>query len=233
MKKKVILTLLSVLLFASPAIAGPTTPSGITAEDIISRVRVDINSPSAKDSFFADAEFIQWTNEAVRQIINQTRCLESGTSEIVLEENTRRYAISGTFLDIEVVEYDSGDTTSPTQIYTLDRVEKRDIGHNKEKGTPKVYCVWANSLEVWPIPRSSEAGTTLYLYKIDQPSGVTTSTSPIETPSYLDAAVLFYVKAKALNKDRPPDLGNPSLAIFDAMVKEYIINVLRRKPIGQ
>ena len=231
--KKAVLILISVFLFASYAFAGPTTPSGITAADIISRIRADINSPSAKDTFFTDANFIQWTNEAVTQIVNQTRCLESGVSNVIIQENTRRYAIAGTFLDIEVVEYDSGDTTSPIQIYTLDRVEKRDIGHNKEKGKPKVYCVWNDSLEVWPIPRSSEAGTTLYVYKIDQPSGVTTSTSPIETPASLDAAVLFYVKTKALNKDRPPDLGNPSLAIFDAMVKEYIINVLRRKPIGQ
>ena len=224
------------LLIPSVAYAGPTTASGVTAGTIIERARADlnaINESGVTDVFYPDSDLIQWANEAVVQIVNKTRCLESGASNISVKNLTRRYSINKTFLDVEMVEYDTGNTTDPKKpmIYTLDRVEKKDIGHNWETGNPKVYSVWNDNLEIWPMPASAQSGNTLYLYTIDLPSGVTSTESVIETPASLDAAILCYVKSKGLYKSGNNNQGNQFLAIFDLMVKEYAINVLRRKPL--
>lgn len=229
---RVIAAILFLLFISTPCFAGPTTPSGITAQIIVDRSRRDLNALSHSgltDAALPDSDLIQWIDEAVDIIVNKTRCLESGASNIAVYNLQRRYLINKNFLDVEVVEFDTGNTTDPRKpmVYALDRVEKRDIGHNWETGNPKVYCVWNNYLEIWPIPSSS--GTTIYLYTIDQASGVTAVTSAIETPAYLDQALPYYVKAKGLYKFGHN--GDSFLALFDAFVNQYIVNVLRRKPV--
>ena len=131
------------------------------------------------------------------------------------------------------MRYFSGETTDSygPPLYTLDRVHPNDIGHNKETGNPKVYAVWADTLEIWPIPRSDQSGTTLYVYLVDIPSGVTATSSPIETPAYFDITVLHYVLAKAFYKDRNIVQGDKYMALFDMRIKEYLANVIRRTPI--
>jgi hypothetical protein len=215
----------------SPLYAGSTATSGITAQDIIDRVRRDLNETTA--GFWTDTELIQWIDEAVREVVYRTRCLESGVSNIIVIEDTRSYSITSSFLDIEKVEYDMGlsdSTVHKTQIYDLDRVPFSNLryGHEKERGDPKVFSVWADTLYIWPIPRSDQSGNTLYLYQVPLPSGVTNSSSQIETPSYFDIAILHYVKGRALLKDGQ-DEGKDYLKLFYDMLNQYIVNIQRRE----
>jgi len=220
------LLLLIFLLIPCGAWAGSTATSGATASDFITEVRRDLAEASA--GYWADADLLQWIDEAVWEIVIRTGCLESGASNVVLQENTRQYSISGSYLYVYAVEFDSGDTTSQKQVYTLDRVDKRDIGHNQSKGNPQVYCVWNDTLEVWPIPRSDQSGTTLYVYLADAPSGVTATTSAIETPAYFDTAIKHYVKARALDKDDQGERSDRHMAVFDNRVELYFRTVTKR-----
>lgn len=238
MIKKIIIAAICILLIPIYSFAGPTSTSGITEQVIIDRVRNDLNATSPSgvtDSAYPDSDFIQWSDEAVRYIVNKTHCLEAGVSNVSVVANQWRYPISGSYLDIETVEYDTGNTTDPRKpmVYALDRVQKVDIGHNKETGNPKVFCIWNDYLEIWPIPLSDQSGNTLYVYKINMPSGVSTTSSPIETPEALDHAIPYYVKAKALYKYGRTAEGDKCFGLFDALVNQYIINVLKRKPAGQ
>lgn len=236
--KKILLTVFLVL-FSSYAFAGMNETSGVTAGTIADRARYDLNALSASgvtDDAYTDTELYQWIDEAVRIIVNKTGCLESGVSNIILVENVRRYSIeSGTsHQSVEAVEYDmgvSGNTVSNPQIYGLERVQRRDIGHYKKIGAPKVYLVWNNNIEINPIPRSEHSGNALYVYFINLPNGVSTATSPIETPAPLDIAIPYYVKAKGLYKFEQNASGDKHMAIFKAIVDEYLIRVQRRQPI--
>ena len=220
------------ILISVPVYAGTITTSGATVQTIIDRVRVDLNETTA--AFWADADLIQWIDEAITMITVKARVLESGTTEITLIDATYSYAISGTtpsWIDVEAVFHDSGVTTgsdSHKRIFTLKKEDIRNIGHTSEKGRPKVYCLWDNSLIIWPVPDSIWSGTTLIVYTVTLPSGVTTSTSLIETPAYFDPAILNYVKAKAHYKDKREVLGHYYMNLFNVMIQEGVLNIIRR-----
>jgi len=226
MIKKITLLICLFLLIPSIGHGGTTATSGVTAQSIINDVRKDLNEVTPVK--WSDRELLQWMNEAVWEINSLTRCLESAATSIVLVQDDYDYDINGSYLDIEMVLYDSGVTTEDTQIYTLDRVNIKDIGHERERGNPKKYCIWNDDIIVWPIPRSDQAGNSIYLYKISLPSGITTSTSSIETPAYFDLAILNYIKAKALLKYNQDALGLKFMEIFDRAIENYPSSVIRR-----
>lgn len=225
-------------LFLLPGVcfAGTISTSGVTAQDIIDRVRYDLRetADSGTTLFWSDTEIIQWTNEAVVEIVNRTRCLESAALEIVVQANDRDYSISGNWLDIEKVEYDigvSGVTTKKSQVYDLERAPFRMLRFNQEKeiGDPKTFSIWNDTLYVFPIPRSAQSGNTLYVYRATLPSGVTTASSPIETPAYFDPAILYYVKGKALFKEGNEANGFFYMQLFNSMVSTYRKDIMRRE----
>jgi len=230
--KKIILTALSLCLLISICYSGTVTTSSITASTIITQVRYDLNETT--EGYWKDTELLKWTDEAVRAIVSRTRCLESTSSGVTAIENTRSYSISGSFLDVEKVEYDiglSGNTTEKTQIYDLDRVPFGKLRYKKEKevGDPKTFSVWNNSLYVWPIPGSDQSGNTFYVYTIPLPSGVTLTTSPIETPAYFDTAILYYVKGKAMMKQNQEGRASTYFQMFESLCTRYRQDIMRRE----
>lgn len=52
---------------------------------------------------------------------------------------------------------------------------------------------------VYPIPATS--GTSAIVYMVPKPSGVTATTSAIETPAVYDRALIIYATAQAFYKD--------------------------------
>lgn len=224
------------LLYIPFSYAGSTTTSNITAATVITRVRADLNEASA--SFWTEANLLQWIDEAVWEVVNRTQPLESGVSDIIVIENTRFYSIPSTisgvsFGSVVKVEYDmglSGNTIRQPQIYDLTRVPFTKLRGNeeKEKGNPKTFSVWANNLYIWPIPRSTQAGNTIYIYNAGFPSGVTATASPIETPAYFDLALLHYVKAKGLFRDRQEAKAGGYLKMFYDMIEYYRQNIMKR-----
>lgn len=217
------------ILCATPIYAGSQATSGVTAQVMIDTLRRDLVDPTG-NPFFTDADFIKWMDQAVFEIVSRTKCLESGISNVILIANTWSYAISGSFFDVDSVIYNSGDTTSATQVFTLDRIDVKAIGHSKETGKPKFFCLWNDNLLIWPIPRTSEAGTTLTLYLATMPSGVTATTSPIETPTYFDNAILDFTKGQAYAKDSQPALSDYYLKRFYAKIEDYLQRVIKKTP---
>jgi len=234
MKKRYLIPILAsvcLLISFGVAYAGSVTTSGVTAATVIAQVRRDLGEENYSTYFWSDNDLIQWMDQAVRLIVAKTKCLESTKVDQVLSANTWEYSLSAyTFTDIEAVLHDSGVTTEQTQVFALERVQIAGIGHSKEKGKPKNYCLWNNELIVWPIPDSTQAGTTLYLYMSPKVSGITSSTSPIETPHYFDDAVLWYIKAQAYFKDSKMATGDYFLRQFNAKTDEYILKVIKRNP---
>lgn len=237
---KKFIPILCALIFLLPfsVYAGSTVTSGVTAQDIIDRVRYDLNETTA--SLWSDTELIYWIDEAIWEIVSRTQCLESGASTFVIYADDRDYSIvdtSGTsYMGIIKIEYDfgigTGNTKSQAQIYDLDRVpfKKLRYGHEKShKGPPQTFAVNNNTLYIYPIPRSNESGTSLYVYRSLMPQGVNTASDDIETPAYFDPVIWHYVRAKALYKYEKEARGNYYMNLFDMMIKNYIALVMQRE----
>lgn len=228
MMKRIVIFAIA-LLWAFPVFAGTTETSGITAQTIADRAERSLNA--AGSTFFADADWIQWIDAGVREIVNQTDCLEATAIELTLVANQRIYDPAQSFTRVTTVEYNNGDTSDDHQIIPLDRVHKNDIGHGDETGPPKVYCVWDDKIEIWPIPRADQAGDKIYVNTITLPTGVSIISSAIETPAYFDTTLLYYVIAQACYKDRRNSTGDRYMVLFDKCVKEYLILIGRKQPI--
>jgi len=237
-KSLFLLILLIFLSFPAYSLADATGRSGVTAQDIIDRVRIDLNDTSS--STFSDAALIYWIDEAVWEIVNRTQCLETGVSNIIVQADTRSYPIIDTsgvsYMTVIKVEYDiglSGATLDQTQVYDLDRAPFKNLryGREKEFGNPKIFAINNDTLYIWPIPRSDQSGNTLYLYRSLMPNGVTSSTSPIETPAYFDPAIWHYVRAQAMYRERRENRGAFYMALFEAMVGRNEKLILQRDAI--
>jgi hypothetical protein len=213
--------------------AGSYKTSSITAQTVIDRARVDLNETTA--SFWSDAQLLTWVDEAVREIVYETRCLEAGSSSYVLSGTSRSFTLPGvtTVLDVEKVEHDSGVSTDVQQIFDLDRVpfSRMRLGAEKERGRPKTFAVWNYYLWIFPIPDSNQSGTTLYMYYLPTPTGCKSAASPIETPSYFDGALVDFVVAKAYLKLGEVDKAIKRLAIYEKRIQTYNATILRREPI--
>jgi len=237
MVKAVLVTVL-ILLFQGSGWAGSKATSGVTAQTVIDRARVDLNE--VNEGFWKDTYLLRYTDEAVKEVVYKTRCLEAGASTFVISSQSRTFSLSGiNFLDIEKVEYDSGvtwepasagtTTFNPVYIFDLTRVPFGNLryGNEKERGAPKSFSVWNDTLYIWPIPGPEQSGTTLYVYYVPEPSGVTTTSSPIETPTYFDGAILDYIKGKGLERDEDPG-AKYYLDKFDNRLLEYMMKVQKR-----
>ena len=225
--KAVFVTVL-ILLLQGSGWAGSKATSGTTAQTVIDRARVDLNEATA--SFWSDAAILRWTDEAVKEVVYKTRCLETGASTAVIASQSRTFSLSSIdFLDIEKVEYNSGATSGKTTIYDLTRVPFGNLRYQQEKeeGNPKNFAVWNDTIYIWPIPGSAQSGTTLYIYYVPEPSGVTATTSTIETPTYFDGAILDYIKGRALERDEDPG-AKYYLDKFDNRLLEYMMKVQKR-----
>lgn len=121
MKRFYLLILLSLLLvgvacFYQAYAAGTTSTSGITVQTIIDQVRRDTNEP--KPIIWSDTDFIQWTNEAVREIANRTGCLQKEKYAITLVEGQWIYPISWT--GTHTGSDNASILTDDTQAWTID-----------------------------------------------------------------------------------------------------------------
>jgi len=238
MTRKILVFLCVCLFLALPCYAGTVATSGDTAADVITRVRYDLNDTNSSNYAWSDTSLLSWIDQAVKEIVNRTRCLESGVSNIIVIEDVRSYLITSSYLDVEKAEYDiglSGTTTKQSQIYDLDRVPfaKLRYGQETEVGNPKAFAVWNDDLYIWPIPRSEQSGNTIYLYTIGLPSGVTETTSTIETPAYFDTAIDLYVKSKALLKDNREETSKLYMTLFIDICNKYRQDIMRREIVGE
>lgn len=220
------LLVLSLVFLHAVSSAGTIATSGITAADIITDVRADLNESTA--SFWTEADLLQWIDEAVREIVNRTRCLETTAYTIDLVNGTYKYDTTGSFLSIETIIHNSGVTGSITRIFTLKRMDIQNLGHSKETGRPKFFAVWNDDIYIWPIPGTDEATTELTVFQVTLPTGVSATNSAIETPAYLDSAIVNYVKAKAYFKDLKETMGAFYMSLFEKQMAVAVLNVMRR-----
>ena len=229
MRKFAALSTIVVAIFCfvpTPAYPASNTSSGLTANDFVSRVRVDMNSGTAIDGFYTDAEFVQWINEAVETTVALTQCMET-SENVVLVSGTMAYTISASHYDISYCIYDSGVENSPERFHMMIRfVPGLSIPPQEER--PKLWWEWEGKLNVWPVPNSDLSGTTVVAHLVSKHSGVTSTATAITTPAYLDPALVYYVRAKAHFKEKSEEKGKFYMMMYNNLINEYKRVMIRR-----
>jgi len=228
-------TFLIIIIFAclitsnTVVYGGTQTPSGITALTLIERVRRDLSETDANKSGWTNADFIQWSDEAIRIINSITKGLE--TSEGVrLDAGVSSYALSTSHYDINHVIYDSGVSGDPQRFNVLQRVEPSIMAAVEiQEPRPKYWWEWGGRIYIWPTPDVDISGTRMDVFMVSKPVGVTTTASSIETPFYFDPFIVFYMRAKALMKYDRIEEGGVYLKLFFDMIERFRQDVIRRE----
>ena len=183
--------------------AGGATTSGKTVANLITETRYILNeSASAEGKMWSDTEITAWINDAVRNIVNRTHCLESGITRHVLSSGTSEYAIGGSYIFVKDVIYQSG----ATDYKALTRGGILALG-NVTGDEPSSFYEFNGKVGIYPLKDSEYttiSGSTIYIIAVTLPSTLT-GTSSIPTPSAYDRAIIYYTVSQALLKDNKAD----------------------------
>jgi len=196
-----VLMTIAAILFLSMGLAraGSQTVSGQTVDNMIDRVRVELNDSTS--SLVSDADFIKWTNEAQWSIASIARCIET-TETVAMTTGAYSITVSTDYFDIETAIWDNGESTDKFRYRYLAKVDPKIIFSQPEKtGNPQYWYQWDDKLYIWPVPSTVEDGTSLIILAISQPSALTAVGNSIATPYYFDTAILYYLKAKYCEAD--------------------------------
>ena len=206
--------------------AGSNASSGLTAQDFINRLRVDMHASTSVDTFFSDTEAVQWVNEAVETINGLTQCMET-SEQVVLSAGTIDYSIAATHYDVSHVIYDNGIADSPHRYHWVVRLTP-GLAIPPQDKLPKLWWEWESKLWIWPVPDSSVSGTTVVAYLNAKHSPITTVASAISLPSYMDTAILYYIRAKAHFKEKSQETATYYMRLFNSFINENKRIIIRR-----
>ncbi|ACL06229.1 hypothetical protein Dalk_4551 [Desulfatibacillum aliphaticivorans] len=224
--KKLTYAVIFTLLLVVSSYAGTTATSGITAQTIIDRIEQELNDESG--TLFSDAEAVRWINEAVNMVAEMSGCLEL-TQTVTLAANTQSYSVTTSHYDILSAMYDNGSSSS-RRFYFLAPVSPNDPEKfNRETGRPQYFFEWANYVYLWPIPDSSVADTTVTLFLAGKPTGVSATSSTIETPYYFDKALLDWCCYKFWKKANQIERAMIFRQSFEQVISRYTLQI--RKPL--
>jgi len=227
--KKLILVLLALVLLLLPpssAFSGGQTVSGKTVDDLVTEARYILNeSASASGKMWTDAEIETWINDAVRNIIARTHCLES-SEQHTLDSGTSEYTISNDYVFVKTVLYQSGETEFrallPSSVDVLGYVPGDE---------PKHFYEYNGKVGVFPLKDSRDAtvsGNTIYVYYVPMQETLS-GTSSIPTPASFDRAILYYTISQAFLKDGQMDRSDRFWSQYSQEIDRYRMDFLERK----
>jgi hypothetical protein len=211
MKRKLSLVLFLVLVtLASLAWGVSQTTSSSTVSTLLTRIRYYLHEPSAV--FWSEAELTAYLNDAVYDVVGRTMCTET-TELVAMVSGTTEYSLSTNYIAISGAVHYDGSIYKGLLPGTI-----ASLGHYDEAiDEPEFWYEWNNNIGVYPIPAS---GTSVIVYLIPKPTGVTATNSVIETPAIYDRALVLYAAAQALYKDG-------KVATASRLMSDYLLELDR------
>ena len=214
MRKRKIALILLIVLIPWLVFAASQTTSSSTASDLITKIRYILNEPTAY--FWTDAELASYLNDAVYDVVARTRCLETQET-LSLTSGTSQYSLSTSYIAIKGAIYYNGTTYKG-----LIPGEIKSYGHSEDIEEPEFYYDWNNKVELYPDPNTS--GTSLIVYLLKKPTGISATTSSIETPAIYDRALVLYSSAQAFYKDNQFAKGGRLMAEYFEELNRYRVD---------
>ena len=226
--RRLTIACIAVLFLIGIAFSGSETTSGKTANNLITIIRYHLNESTA--SFWSDTELLSHINDAIREIVEKTHCIES-IEFFTLSSGVTEYAISSDYVYINRALYMSG-VTSGTSVYsTLKRLRRQEpiYGYtNEDLEAPEFFYDSNGYLSVWPVTDDS-SGNTVAAYYVPLQTALSGASS-IVTPASLDDAIVYYTTAQAFIKDGRYDRSTYFMNLFRQEIGEFRQQFVYPKP---
>jgi len=217
--KMAVLTIL-ILFHSGTAFAGGASPSGKTADNLITEIRYYL---SPGDSYWTDAELLAWINDAVQNINLRDHVLES-SQMFTVSTGTSEYALS-TYLSIKGVLYQTGVTA----FKSLLKGKFEDIGFkDPQYDKPTYWYEYNGKCGIYPLKDTKDhtsSGNTIYVLTVPI-SDTLVGASAIPTPALFDRAIIYYATGQALMKDRQFGFANQFMSQYFSELDRIRIDIL-------
>ena len=232
--------IISVLLVLLPVLsfAGGQATSGVTAGGITDRVREILaeRTGSATTLYYTDLEIRSHANYAVFDISARTHCLQDtaaialavsgvSTSGGTVYSGTTEYAWTGAsdYMMIETVMYFNSNSL---KYKGLIKTDIKSIGSLEDKGAPAYWYEWDDKIGIWPTATLPYSGQSVYVYYNPMPDGLLSSTSPVETPSIYDSAIIDYAVSQMLLKKKRYQEADFYNKRYEARLDRYRVDLV-------
>jgi len=208
------LILFIVLLLVQPVWAGPQSASSTTGTDMIARARVYLDEPAASLRKWTEAELLQFLNAGMVDIAARTHCYQD-TEDIDLVADTVEYTPTEDYISIIAIIVNPASGKS----WGLQKGNIRSQGEQISDDSPQYWYEFAGKIGVYPAYSSvTTESVTVYLAKY--PDAIVAG-SNVLTPAVFDRALVYYITAQALLKDKRPQEAANYLTLYQQELDRY------------
>jgi hypothetical protein len=207
---------IAVLILCGVASAGPQGTSSTTGTAMIARARTLLNEPAANARRWSEAQMLEFLNAGMIDLALKAKCYQ--TSEAVtLVANTVEYTpTTTTYIEVADVKINPASGSA----FGLKRGNIRSVG--AEPGThttPKFWYEYNGKVGIYPA-YSAVTTETATVYLVNRPAAIAAG-SNVLTPAALDQALVYYITAQALLRDRRPQEASNYLTMYQQEVDLY------------
>jgi len=203
-----------VLLIPSICFAGPQATSSTTGTNLIAQARIYLDEPSTSIVRWTEAELLQYLNDGTVDIAAQTGCYQ-GSESITLGANTIEYSPSTSYLSVVGVVINPASGTK----WGLIKGSIRSIGAQVGVSVPTYWYEFAGKIGIYPA-YTAVTTETATAYFVKRPAAIAAG-GTVPTPAALDNALVYYITAQALLKDRRPQEAGNYLAWYQKELNQY------------
>jgi len=197
MKRFSAILFIFIFLFASNVLADPQYTSGVTAQTLIDRIQYDINAVT--DTFYTDADMLNWVNQGIVDIASRSKCLQ-GSYEKNLITDTYEYDLSGAtnYMEINDVVY----VDANARWVGLREATSMNLTQGMEDQPTFWYEDFLGSqILIFPTVSGVTGAPKVIIFYVARPTEITL-TDEIPLPAKYNQALIYYVIAKALERDK-------------------------------
>lgn len=167
----------------------------LTVANIASRVRRQFGDSAG--ILLTDAAFIDWINDAMREIVLDNDLLKIRSTSTTLA-NQSNYGLPADILRFLSVSFDGQAIEEISLQEARRQVPNLDNAATFAVGTPQSYWQYGNEMFLYPAPSSAK---TLTLYYNRNPTLVTVVGDTPELPARYDNRLVEYCLAQAAEMD--------------------------------
>jgi hypothetical protein len=189
----------------------------VNVGQIRARVQAKIGDTAGVEA--TPADILNWINDGITEIARRTQQPQAtATTPSVVGQTA--YSLSTFAADVirlRSVMYD-GSVLQPLSIEEADTFLADRERSGQSNGTPSMYWIWADQINLWPAPDT--AGKLLKLFYQKRPAAVTVDGDTPNIPVHMHADLVDYVLAQVLETTGDGERADRRMGRFDQVVRE-------------
>lgn len=145
-------------------------------------------------------DIINWINTGQLEIVKENKVLKDSVTTVIVAGTSSFEFASNNVLTIEALFYDG----APLKYLSFNDFNETILNQQyspTETGRPTIFYEWGDTLYIWPVPDTAEAGKILQLYYIKHPANISVVGDLLSIPDIYFDTLVNYVLAKAYEMD--------------------------------